>query len=142
MKKYYTTLVELNIAKSRLVTLEERKDLFMTLATKTTSSIVENASFGSGNSDKVSNYIIKIDKIDKEINQLKKEIKILQKGLNQMDVYLNDMKCDDIEKKVFVLYYKKNKRPEEIANLLPCGIATVYRKLRHINKVLDNDNNW
>lgn len=140
MKNYYTTLAELNIAKSRLVTLEERKDLFMTMATKTTSSIKENVSNCNGNNDKILNYVSQCETIEQEMKELEKEIKILQIAVGKMDSYLSSVKYNtDLEKQVFILYYKENKKPEEIANLLPCGIATVYRKLKKINKILEND---
>lgn len=140
MKNYYTTLAELNIAKSRLVTLEERKDLFMTMATKTTASIKENVSNNNKNNDKALNYVIQCEKIEQEMKELKQEIKILQIAVDKMDNYLSSIKHNtDLEKQVFILYYKENKKPEEIANRLPCGISTVYRKLKKINKILDND---
>ena len=141
MNNYYIQLSELKIAKERLFVLEQKKAMYLRRITSTTSVIKDIVVTGGKAPDKMNEYVIKCEKIDKEIEELKEEIAILQKGINTMDSYLDDIKYkSDLEKQVFILFYKEGKKPDEIANMLPCGIATVYRKLRKIEEKLKNDN--
>ena len=141
MNNYYIQLSELKIAKERLFVLEQKKAMYLRRATSTTSVIKDIVVTGGKVPDKMNEYVIKCEKIDKEIEELKEEIVILQKSINTMDSYLDDIKYkSDLEKQVFILFYKEGKKPDEIANMLPCGIATVYRKLRKIEEKLKNDN--
>ena len=141
MKNYYIQLSELKIAKERLFVLEQKKAMYLRRITSTTSVIKDIVVTGGKAPDKMNEYVIKCEKIDKEIEELKEEIAILQKSINTMDSYLDDIKYkSDLEKQVFILFYKEGKKPDEIANMLPCGIATVYRKLRKIEEKLKNDN--
>ena len=141
MKNYYIQLSELKIAKERLFVLEQKKAMYLRRITSTTSVIKDIVVTGGKAPDKMNEYVIKCEKIDKEIEELKEEIPILQKSINTMDSYLDDNKYkSDLEKQVFILFYKEGKKPDEIANMLPCGIATVYIKLRKIEEKLKNDN--
>ena len=141
MNNYYIQLSELKIAKERLFVLEQKKAMYLRRATSTTSVIKDIVVTGGKAPDKMNEYVIKCEKIDKEIEELKEEIVILQKSINTMDSYLDDIKYkSDLEKQVFILFYKEGKKPDEIANTLPRGIATVYRKLRKIEEKLKNDN--
>lgn len=141
MNNYYIQLSELKITKERLFVLEQKKAMYLRRITSTTSVIKDIVVTGGKAPDKMNEYVIKCEKIDKEIEELKEEIAILQKGINTMDSYLDDIKYkSDLEKQVFILFYKEGKKPDEIANMLPCGIATVYRKLRKIEEKLKNDN--
>ena len=143
MNNYYIQLSELKIAKERLFVLEQKKAMYLRRITSTTSVIKDIVVTGGKAPDKMNEYVIKCEKIDKEIGELKEEIAILQKGINIMDSYLDEIKYkSDLEKQVFILFYKEGKKPDEIANMLPCGIATVYRKLRKIEEKLKNDNKW
>ena len=143
MNNYYIQLSELKIAKERLFVLEQKKAMYLRRITSTTSVIKDIVVTGGKAPDKMNEYVIKCEKIDKEIEELKEEIAILQKSINTMDSYLDDIKYkSDLEKQVFILFYKEGKKPDEIANMLPCGIATVYRKLRKIEEKLKNDNKW
>ena len=141
MNNYYIQLSELKIAKERLFVLEQKKAMYLRRVTSTTSVIKDIVVTGGKAPDKMNEYVIKCEKIDKQIEELKEEIAILQKGINTMDSYLDDIKYkSDLEKQVFILFYKEGKKPDEIANMLPCGIATVYRKLRKIEEKLKDDN--
>ena len=141
MNNYYIQLSELKIAKERLFVLEQKKAMYLRRATSTTSVIKDIVVTGGKAPDKMTEYVIKCEELDKEIVELKEEIVILQKSINIMDSYLDDIKYkSDLEKKVFILFYKEGKKPDEIANMLPCGIATVYRKLKKIEEKLKNDN--
>lgn len=143
MNNYYIQLSELKIAKERLFVLEQKKAMYLRRATSTTSVIKDIVVTGGKAPDKMTEYAIKCEEIDKEIEELKEEIAILQKGIKTMDSYLDDIRYkSDLEKQVFILYYKEGKTPNEIANVLPCGIATVYRKLKKIEGLLKDDNKW
>lgn len=62
----------------------------------------------------------------------------MQRAIDKMDSYLNEIKYkSDTERRVFIYWYKENRSAEEIAQLIPCGIATVYRKLNQISKILN-----
>ena len=141
MKTYFIQLSELNIAKERLNTLEQMKQMYLRRVTSTVSVIKDIVVVGGKAPDKMNEYVIKCEEIDKEIAEVKEEIKVLEKGIESMDHYLNSIKGKaDIEEKVFILHYKDGRKPEEISWLLNCGIATVYRKLQKIKESLKDDN--
>lgn len=140
MKNYFTQLSELNVAKARLNTLEEKKQMYLRKVTSTTSEIKEIMVTGGKAPDKMNEYVIKCEKVNKEIEECKEEIAILQKGIDAMNKYLEDTKDKvDIERQVFILRYMEGKKTNEIADMLPCGIATVFRKLKKIEKILKID---
>lgn len=140
MKNYYLLLTELNVAKTRLSTLEAKKQMYLRRVTSTVSVIKDVVVVGSKTPNKMDEYVIKCEEIDKEMNALKEEIAILEEGIRKMDKYLAEHKDKaDLETQVFILHYKEGKKADEIANILPCGIATVYRKLKKIEIFLKND---
>ena len=132
MKNYYVQLSELRIAEARLTTLQEKKELLEAKATKTTSAIKDVVAFGSSNSDKMTEYVIKCEEINKQIEEVEKEIEVLKKGLLQMEEILKHI--SGIEERIFRLYYIENKNPTQISFIIPCARDTVYRYLRKINK--------
>ncbi len=132
MKNYYTQLSELRIAEARLETLEEKKALLEAQATKTTGTLKEVVSFGSFSNSKMTDYVIKCEEINKEIEEVTEEIRMLKKGLFQMENILKNI--SGIEERVFRLYYIENKNPTQISFIIPCARDTVYRYLRKINK--------
>ena len=140
MKNYYVLKSELNIAITRRNVLEEQKQMYLRRATSTVSVIKDIVVVGSKAPNKMDEYVIKCEEIDKEIEELNEEIAILKDGINKMDKYLVEHKDKaDLETQVFILHYKDGKKADEIADLLPCGIATVYRKLKKIENTLKND---
>ena len=143
MKLYYVQQSELKLARERLKTLEERKHMYLRRVTSTVQVIKDVVVVGGKTPDRMSEYVIKCEEIDKEIAELKEEIKILENSIKAMDQYLEESKDKaDIEGQVFILHYKDGRKPDEIANILPCGIATVYRKIKKIEKKLKNDSKW
>lgn len=125
MKNYYQQLSELRIAEARLETLEEKKILLEAQATKTTGTLKDVVSFGSVSNSKMTDYVIKCEEIDKEIEEVTEEIRILKKGLQQMEEILEDI--SGIEERVFRLYFMENKTITQIARIIPCDRSTVYR---------------
>lgn len=140
MKNYFTQLQELKTAKERLNVLEQKKELYLVRATDVTSKLKEVVISGGASTDKMADYVIKCEIVNKEIEELKEEIGIMEAAINKMDSYLNEIRYkSDTERRVFIYYYKDNRTPKEISLLIPCGIATVYRKLEKIEKILKND---
>lgn len=140
MKNYYIQLSELNVAKARLNTLEAKKQMYLRRVTSTVSVIKDIVVVGGKAPNKMDEYVIKCEAIDKEIAEIKEEIAILEEDINTMNKYIEEHKTKgDIEYQVFVSHYMEGKKADEIANILPCGIATVYRKMKKLEKLLKND---
>ena len=132
MKPYYNQLSELRLAEERLNTLLEKKKMLEARITKVTSTAKDIVTSGGIQSDKMTDYVIKCEEIDKEIAEIEEEIDILKKGLSQMEKILKNI--SGIEERVFRLYYIENKNPTQISFIIPCARDTVYRYLRKINK--------
>ena len=132
MKNYYTQLSELRIAETRLETLEEKKALLEAQATKTTGTLKDVVSFGSFSNSKMTDYVIKCEEINKEIEEVTEEIRMLKKGLFQMENILKNI--SGLTERIFRLYYIENKTPTQISYIIPCDRSTVYRYLDKINK--------
>ena len=136
MKNYYIQLSELKIAEQRKITLIEKKDLLLNKMTNCTSQLKDVVSGGAAN-DKMSNYLIKREELDRQLEEIDQEIKILKKGVHQMDEILTNV--SGIEEKIFRLYYIEGKTPRQISFILPCSEPTIYRKLRKIKEKVKND---
>lgn len=136
MKNYYQQLSELRIAETRLKTLQEKKILLEAQATKTTGSLKEVVTFGSGVSNKPLTYVELCEIIDKQIEELEKEVKILRKGLQDMNDILKNI--SGIEERIFRLYFVENKTPTQISFIIPCDRSTVYRHIKAINRKYGN----
>ena len=132
MKPYYNQLSELRLAEERLNTLLDKKKMLEVRITKITSTPKDIITTGGVQNDKMADYVIKCEEIDKEIEELEEEISILKKGLSQMEKILKNI--SGIEERVFRLYYIENKNPTQISFIIPCARDTVYRYLRKINK--------
>lgn len=136
MKNYYQQLSELRIAETRLKTLQEKKILIETQATKTTSSIKEIVAFGGGITNKPLTYAELCEEIDKQIIALEKEVEILRKGLHEMNDILRNI--SGIEERIFRLYFVENKTPTQISFIIPCDRSTVYRHIKAIKRKYGN----
>ena len=137
MKNYYQQLSELRIAEARLITLQEKKELLETKATKVTSAIKDVVAFSGSNSDKMTEYVIKCEEINKQIEETTEEIRILKKGLHRMEEILKHI--SGLEERIFRLYYIENKNPTQISLIIPCARETVYRYLKKISRKMKND---
>ena len=141
MKNYYVMLSDLKLAKERLKVLEERKEMLFRSVTNTVSVIKDIVVVDGASPDKMTEYTIKCEQIDKEIEVVKEEIKLLENSIEKMNKYLEESKDEaDTERKVFIYYFKDGRRAEEIKDLVPCGIATVYRKINELKEKLNIDN--
>ena len=137
MKSYYQQLSELRIAEARLDTLNEKKAMIETKITKVTSTAKEIMTSGGVQSDKMTDYVIKCEEINKQIEEVEEEIELLSKGLKKMDDILKHV--SGIEERVFRLYFMENKTPTQISFIVPCGIATVYRYIKAIKRKYKDD---
>lgn len=137
MINYYEQINELRIAEERLESLIERKELLRARIMKITSQPKEIVVGGGINSDKLTNYMIQVESIDKKIDEVTEDIRLLKKGLEAMEMVFNSYKDDGIERKVFELLYIKHIRVSEAAKMIPCDRRTVYRYKNIIeNKIL------
>ena len=132
MKNYYTQLSELRIAEARLETLIEKKGMLEARVTKTTSQIKEVTVHTNATNDNMSDYVIKCEEVNKQIEEVEREIAILKKGLQRMDEILKNI--SGIEERIFRLYYIENKNPTQISFIIPCDRRTVYRYLDKIKQ--------
>lgn len=132
MRNYYDQLSELRLAETRLNTLREKRELLEAKITKTTGTIKDVVITGGSQSDKMTDYVIKCEEIDKQIEETEQEIKILKKGLHQMEEILKNI--SGLEERIFRLYYIENKTPTQISFIIPCDKRTVYRYLKKIKE--------
>ena len=137
MKNYYQQLSELRIAEERLCTLQDKRKMLEKNITNITSQLKDVITSGGVPSDKMANYVIKCEEIDKQIEEVEEEIKILKKGLQKMDEILKHI--SGIEERIFRLYFIENKTPTQISFIVPCGIATVYRYIKEIKRKYKDD---
>lgn len=137
MKNYYIQLSELKIAEQRKITLLEKKDLLLNRMTNCTSHLKDVVTAGGMSNDKMNDYLIKCEEIDKQLEEVDQEIKILKKGLHQMNEILTNI--SGIEEKIFRLYYIEGKTPRQISFIVPLSEPTIYRKLKKIKEKIKND---
>lgn len=134
MYNYYEQLMELRIAEERLESLIEKKEMLKSRIMKITSQMKDIMVTGGSSSDKMVNYVIAIEGVDRKIEEVTEEIRGLKKGLGVMEEIFNNYKDDSIERSVFELIYIQNKKVSEAANIIPCDRRTVYR----YKKIIDN----
>lgn len=134
MKNYYAQLSELRIAETRLETLKEKKGMLETKITNTTSQLKDVVVHTNATNDNMSDYVIKCEEVNKQIEELETEIIVLKKGLQRMDEILKNI--SGIEERIFRLYYIENKNPTQISFIIPCDRRTVYRYLKKIKEKL------
>lgn len=132
IKNYYCQLSELRIAETRLETLKEKKGMLETKITNTTSQLKEVVVHTNATNDNMSDYVIKCEEVNKQIEEVEREIAILKKGLARMDEILKNI--SGIEERIFRLYYIENKNPTQISFIVPCDRRTVYRYLEKIKQ--------
>ncbi len=134
MKNYYCQLSELRIAETRLETLKEKKGMLETKITNTTSQLKEVVVHTNATNDNMSDYVIKCEEVNKQIEEVEEEIRVLKKGLQKMNEILKNI--SGIEERIFRLYYIENKSPTQISFIVPCDRRTVYRYLKKIKEKL------
>lgn len=138
IKNYYDQQQELYTANLRLQTLEEKKKIYFNATQpKATAIKDEIVSTSFYNSDTMSTYVIKIEKIDKEIDILKEEIKTLEYYLRKMEDALRKM--EGSLEKIFVAKYIDGLKVKQIARRVHYSPSHIYRELSIINKIIKDD---
>lgn len=135
MKNYYDQWKELEIAKTRLQALKEKKQLYFNQTQPrskridgdmVTSSKVANNMF--------LNYAEKTERIDAQIDIIKKEIALMECYLKKMEKNLREMK--GILEKIFVARYIDGLSVKKIAIKYNYSDSNVYELLRKIKRIL------
>jgi phage shock protein A len=137
MKNYYDQQQELQTALYRLETLKEKKKLLFNKTQPGTMDYSKEPVEGGVHKDLMTEYVIKIEKIDKEIEEKEKEIELLSKYLKKMEKCLRTMK--GTLEQIFVAKYIDRLPVREIMIKVNYCQSDVYRKLQVIKKILNED---
>ncbi len=129
MESYFKIYSESERLKQKLKDLRQQKYELFVKVTKTTSTTKEVVTAPTNSNSKFTNYLIKAEKISKQIEEVEKALKEINIKIKEMNsLILSNL--EGIPKEVFRLYFLENKNPTEIANSIPCSRMTVYRYLR------------
>lgn len=135
MKNYYDQQLELELAKNRLATLKEKKELYFEETqpkSKKINGVMVQSSIVDNN--KFLEYTAKIEYLDDEIDVLENEIRILENHLIRMECNLKTMK--GILEKVFVDRYINGLSIKKIAKKYNYSESNIYELLKKIRKIL------
>lgn len=135
MKNYYDQQLELELAKNRLTTLKEKKELYFEETqpkSKKINGVMVQSSIIDNN--KFLEYTAKIEYLDDEIDVLENEIRILENHLIRMECNLKTMK--GILEKVFVDRYINGLSIKKIAKKYSYSESNIYELLKKIRKIL------
>ena len=135
MKNYYDQQLELELAKNRLATLKEKKELYFEETqpkSKKINGVMVQSSIVDNN--KFLEYTAKIEYLDDEIDVLENEIRILENHLIRMECNLKTMK--GILEKVFVDRYINGLSIKKIAQKYSYSESNIYELLKKIRKIL------
>lgn len=134
MKNYYDQKHELDIAKSRLKSLHEKRDLYFTMTQPGGIAYDSERVQGGENNNVFDIYVEKIKDIDVQIKLVEAEIIILSINLKDMENSLRQMKDPLI--KIFVMSYIDGLSVKDICERTNYGKSEIYRKLKIIRKIL------
>lgn len=134
MRNYFVQIQELKIAEARLMTLEEKRIRLKDKIKSCTKELKDNSGSSSFSEDKMTQYLINLEKIDTEIAELKEEVKCLKHNLAIMEKALKEIK--GIEQEIFLLRYKDKLKVKDIARKLHYTKGRVYQYLDKIDAVI------
>jgi phage shock protein A len=134
MKNYYDQQQELQTALYRLETLKEKKQLYFNMTQPGTMDYSKDNVQGGVHKDLMTEYVIKIEKIDNEIEMLESEIDVLNKYLKKMEQCLRSMKGS--MEKIFVARYIDDKSVNQIMHIVNYSKSSVYRELQRIEEII------
>lgn len=137
MKNYYDQKRELELTKSRLETLQEKKRIYFEETqpkSKEFKGVMVNGSRIESNKNLT--YMVKTEEIDKEIEIKLKEIKILEKNIKKMEHHLREM--EGILEQVFVARYIDGKKVKQIAKQLHYSPSHIYTLLEEVKKITNS----
>lgn len=138
MKNYLDQQKELEIAKARLQTLEEKKKIYFN-KTQPKSKSFDKVMVQSSkvNNNQFLEYTSAIELLDSNLDILNNEICIMENYLKNMENSLRSMK--GIMEKIFVAKYIDGLSVTQICEKTHYAQAQVYRYLRQIKKILKDD---
>ena len=136
MKNYYDTKQELEIAKYRLSSLEERKELLYVQVLGGTSKQTDVKVNKLSIDDKMSEYLIKTYELDRKIESAKNEVGLLEYTLKKMELAMREMK--EIENKIFVMRFIDGLKVYQIARKIGYSKEQTYRIIKNMTQ---NDTN-
>lgn len=142
MKNYYDTKQELEIAKYRLSSLEERKELLYVQVLGGTSKQTDVKVNKLSIDDKMSEYLIKTYELDRKIESAKNEVGLLEYTLKKMELAMREMK--EIENKIFVMRFIDGLKVYQIARKIGYSKEQTYRIIKNIKQKVNmtqNDTN-
>lgn len=140
MKNYYDTKQELEIAKYRLSSLQERKELLYVQILGGTSKQTDVKVNKLSIDDKMSEYLIKTYELDRKIESAKNEVGLLEYTLKKMELAMREMK--EIESKIFVMRFIDGLKVYQIARKIGYSKEQTYRIIKNIKiKMTQNDTN-
>ena len=134
MKNYYDQQQELQTALYRLETLKEKRQLYFNMTQPGTMDYSKDNVQGGVHKDLMTEYVIKVEKIDEEIRTLESEIELLDKYLKKMEQCLRTMK--DSTERIFVARYIDNKSVNEIMPIVNYSKSSIYRELQRIEEII------
>ena len=134
MKHYYDQQHELEIAKLRLKSLKEKRELYFSRTQPGSITYDSERVMGGTNNNTFDLYVENIEDIDVKIKILEAEIIILKENLKDMEQKLRQM--EGILEKIFVARYIDGLSVNQICKKLHYGKSEVYRKLKIIRKIL------
>lgn len=135
MKNYYDQQQELQTALYRLESLKEKREMYFNMTQPGSVDYSKEPVEGGVHIDSMTEYTIKIEKIDKEIKQVESEIETLNKYLKKMESCLRAMK--GIYEKIFVYKYIDGLNVTQIVNRVNYSQSDVYRKLQIIERIIN-----
>lgn len=137
MKHYMDQLREIEIIRERYDSLKEEKKMLQ-LSVDAASIKYDKQIVSKGiKDDKLLNYTIKLEKIEKQMETLNKEIMILQTGLKKMQN--NIRKMDAIVYRIFSLHEIEGLDVKQIEARTGYSQPHIYRLLKKVDEILKND---
>lgn len=135
MKNYYDQQQELEVAKNRLRTLKEKKELYFN-ETQPKSKKINGVMVMSTpmHNDKFLEYTAKIEYLDDEIDVLENEVRILENHLIRMECNLKSMK--GILERIFVDRFIEGMSIKKIAKKYNYSESNVYELVKKIKKII------
>ena len=138
MKNYYDQLHELNIAKLRLKSLKEKRDLYFNYTQPGGIKYDRERVMGGIINNAFEIYVEKAENINVQIKLVEAEIIILKENLKDMENALRKM-TGTLEK-IFVMRYIDGLSINQICRKTHYSRPHIYRKLQVIRRIIKDDN--
>lgn len=134
IKNYYDQMLELKIAKDRLQTLQEKREMYFQATQPGAAKINSDIKAMQTANNAILDYVTKVAKVDKEIEELTKEIEVLEYYLKCMEESLRKMR--GTMEKIFVAKYIDGLSVRQICYKTNYSQSHIYRYLSYIEKII------